>query len=81
MASVYKARQLSLDRVVAIKVLPKRLSEDPDYVKRFYKEGRAAAQLNHINIVQAIDVAEYHDYHYFVMEFVDGKNGLRRVKP
>jgi len=73
MASVYKAKQLSLDRIVAIKILPKRLSEDPEFVQRFYKEGRAAAKLNHNNIVQAIDVGEYAGYHYFVMEFVDGE--------
>jgi len=73
MASVYKARQLSLDRIVAIKILPKRLSEDPEFVERFYKEGKAAAKLNHNNIVQAIDVGEYGGYHYFVMEFVDGE--------
>jgi len=73
MASVYKARQLSLDRIVAIKILPKRLSEDPEFVERFYKEGKAAAKLNHNNIVQAIDVGEYAGYHYFVMEFVDGE--------
>ena len=73
MASVYKAKQLSLDRTVAIKVLPKRLSENPEFVERFYKEGRAAARLNHNNIVQAIDVGESGGYHYFVMEFIDGK--------
>lgn len=72
MATVYKAKQLSLDRIVAIKVLPKRLSENPEFVDRFYKEGRAAARLNHNNIVQAIDVGESGGYHYFVMEFVDG---------
>jgi serine/threonine-protein kinase len=72
MATVYKAKQLSLDRIVAIKVLPKRLSENPEFVSRFYKEGRAAAKLNHNNIVQAIDVGENAGYHYFVMEFVDG---------
>ena len=42
MATVFKAKQLSLDRDVAIKVLPKRLSENPEYVERFYQEGRAA---------------------------------------
>lgn len=73
MASVYKARQLSLDRIVAIKILPKRLSEDPEFVERFYKEGQAAAKLNHNNIVQAIDVGEHGGYHYFVMEYVDGE--------
>ena len=72
MATVFKARQLSLDREVAIKVLPKRFSENPEYVERFYKEGKAAAKLNHPNIVQAIDVGEANGYHYFVMEYVRG---------
>jgi len=73
MAIVYKAKQLSLDRIVAIKILPRRFSENPDYVMRFYKEGRAAAKLNHNNIVTAYDVGEAGGYHYFVMEYVEGK--------
>ncbi len=73
MAVVYKGKQLSLDRTVAIKVLPKRFSENPEYVERFYKEGQAAGKLNHPNIVQAIDVGEAGGYHYFVMEYVEGK--------
>ena len=73
MAVVYKARQLSLNRMVAIKILPKRFSENTEYVKRFYKEGQAAGKLNHPNIVQAIDVGEAGGYHYFVMEYVEGK--------
>src|SRR5215218_708595 len=47
MATVYKARQLSLDRIVAIKVLPLKSSENPEFVDRFYKEGKAAARLSH----------------------------------
>ena len=74
MATVFKARQLSLDRIVAIKVLPKQLSENAEYVERFYKEGQAAAKLNHPNIVQAIDVGEAGGYHYFVMEYVEGQH-------
>jgi serine/threonine-protein kinase len=73
MAIVYKAKQLSLNRMVAIKILPKRFSENPEYVERFYKEGQAAGRLNHPNIVQAIDVGEAGGYHYFVMEYVEGK--------
>jgi serine/threonine-protein kinase len=72
MAVVYRAKQVSLDRIVAIKVLPKRLSKNKEFVQRFYQEGRAAAKLNHNNIVQAIDVSEANGYHYFVMEFVEG---------
>jgi serine/threonine-protein kinase len=73
MAFVYKARQLSLNRIVAIKVLPKRFTENPEYVERFYKEGQAAGKLNHPNIVQAFDVGESGGYHYFIMEYVEGK--------
>ena len=73
MAVVFKAKQLSLDRIVAIKVLPKRLSENQEFVDRFYREGRAAAKLNHPNIVAAYDVGEAGGYHYFVMEFIDGE--------
>ncbi len=73
MAIVYKAKQLSLDRIVAVKVLPKKFTEKEDYIKRFYKEGRLAAKLNHNNIVQAIDVGEAGGIYYFVMEYVEGK--------
>ncbi len=72
MATVFKARQISLDRMVAIKVLPRKLSENAEYVERFYKEGKAAASLNHANIVQAFDVGEAGGFHYFVMEYVEG---------
>ena len=73
MAVVYKAKQLSLDRSVAIKVLPRRFSERSNYIQRFYKEGKLAAKLNHNNIVQAIDVGEINGLYYFVMEYVEGK--------
>ena len=74
MATVYKARQLSLDRIVAVKVLPKKMSDNAEFVERFYKEGRAAARLSHNNIVQAIDVGSSPDnFHYFAMEFIEGK--------
>ncbi len=72
MATVYKAKQISLDRIVAIKVLPKRMSSNKEFVERFYKEGKAAAKLNHPNIVGAVDVGEANGFHYFVMEYVEG---------
>ena len=82
MASVYKARQISLDRIVAIKVLPKRMSENAEFVERFYYEGRAAAKLSHNNIVQAIDVGSTPDgIHYFVMEFIEGKTLYDIMQP
>ncbi|MHC4413995.1 MAG: serine/threonine protein kinase [Planctomycetota bacterium] len=79
MATVFLARQLSLDRLVAIKVLPKKLSSNANFIERFYKEGRAAAQLNHPNIVSAYDVGKAGDHHYFVMEYVEGETVYRRI--
>ncbi|MGB0767602.1 MAG: serine/threonine protein kinase, partial [Phycisphaeraceae bacterium] len=73
MATVYKAQQLSLDRTVAIKVLPQKHNNDSNFIQRFYDEGKAAAKLNHANIVGAYDVGQAGDYHYFVMEYVDGR--------
>ena len=73
MAAVFKARQLSLDRVVAIKVLPRKFSSNRQFIERFYAEGRAAAQLNHPNVVQAFDVGQAGEFHYFVMEYVEGR--------
>jgi len=73
MATVFKAKQLSLDRLVAIKVLPQKFSANAQFIERFYAEGRAAAQLNHPNIVQAYDVGQAGAYHFFVMEYVDGR--------
>jgi serine/threonine protein kinase len=72
MATVYKGRQVSLDRYVAIKILPKKYCHMAKFVKRFYAEGRAAARLNHPNIVAALDVGRQGDIHYFVMEYVEG---------
>jgi len=72
MATVYKARQLSLNRLVAVKILPKKFCRNPEFVKRFYAEGRAAAKLNHPNIVAALDVGRHGDAHYFIMEYVEG---------
>jgi serine/threonine-protein kinase len=79
MATVFLAQQESLDRPVAIKVLPKKFSDNKEFLERFYKEGRAAAQLNDANIVQAYDVGQSGEYHYFVMEFVDGDTVYDRI--
>src|SRR3954463_16110578 len=82
MATVFKAKQISLDRIVAVKVLPKRSSENMEFVERFYKEGKAAARLAHNNIVQAIDVGSTPDgFHYFVMEYVEGKTLYDVMQP
>ena len=76
MAIVWKARQLSLDRVVAIKVLLPEFASDPDETQSFLKEARAVAKLKHGSIVQVYDVAQESAAHYFVMEYVSGSTLL-----
>ncbi|MCU0284836.1 MAG: protein kinase [Acidobacteria bacterium] len=73
MATVYKAHELSLNRIVALKVLSPRLSEDADFIKRFHREAQAAAQLNHPNIVHIYAIGEEEGFHYFAMEYLKGK--------
>ena len=75
MGVVYKAKQRHLDRDVAIKILHSELQQDPAFAKRFEREARALAKLNHPNIVTVFDSGhtEAGDY-YFVMEYVDGVN-------
>jgi serine/threonine protein kinase len=73
MGTVYKARQLSMNRLVAVKVLAPRLASNPDYLDRLRREAHLAARLAHNNIVQAIDVGSAGKIHYFVMEYVEGR--------
>ena len=72
MGTVYKARQVSMDRIVALKILSPELASDEAFVQRFIREARSAAKLSHPNIVQGIDVGHADGYRYFAMEFVDG---------
>ncbi len=72
MGVVYKARQKSLDRIVAVKLLLHEDFHDETRLGRFRAEARAAASLTHANIVQVYQVGECDIAHYFVMEFVDG---------
>ena len=74
MADVYAARHLSLGRDVAIKVLRQDFARDQDYVSRFRREARAAAKLNHSNIVQVYDVGSVDETHFIAQELIDGKN-------
>jgi serine/threonine-protein kinase len=73
MGTVLKARQVSMDRLVALKILPKKLAENEQFVQRFLREARSAARLRHPHIVQAHDVGRVEGYYFFAMEYVDGK--------
>ncbi|MDQ3898685.1 MAG: protein kinase, partial [Actinomycetota bacterium] len=72
MAEVYLAHDQLLDRRVAVKVLFPELAEDGSFVERFRREARAAAGLNHPNIVSVFDFGEDDGSYYIVMEYVDG---------
>lgn len=72
MGSVFLARQLSLDRHVALKVLLGEFADDPQFVARFIREAYAAAQLTHHNVVQIHDIGAEQRTHFFSMEFVEG---------
>lgn len=80
MGTVYKARQISMDRIVAFKILSKKLSRDMEFVKRFEREARATAKLSHPNIILGIDVGEADGRRFFVMEYVDGKTVQELLK-
>jgi serine/threonine-protein kinase len=72
MATVWKARQASLDRFVAVKVLSSSFATDPADIHRFREEARAAGRLKHPGIVQVYDANFTNGIYYFVMELVDG---------
>jgi serine/threonine protein kinase len=74
MGVVYKARQRQLNRLVAVKILPPSVGEDPAFAERFTREAQALARLNHPHIVHVYDFGRTEDYFYFVMEYVDGVN-------
>ncbi len=73
MAVVYKAHDLVLGRLVAVKMLHESFSSDPDFLSRFRQEAYAAAGLQHPNIVTVHDIGEDNGRHYIVMEYVDGR--------
>ncbi len=81
MGEVYLARQLSLDRPVALKVLQdKLLASNPEYVDSLFHEARAAARINHPNIVQAYAVGEENGIFYFAMEYIKGETFKQILK-
>ncbi|MBN1418813.1 MAG: serine/threonine protein kinase [Planctomycetes bacterium] len=78
MGTVYRARQLSLDKIVALKILSPELAGDRAFVERFVREARAAGHLNHPNIVHGIDAGEDQGFYYIAMEWIEGET-LRGV--
>lgn len=73
MADVYKAKDILLDRIVAVKILHSSFAEDNDFIVRFRHEAQSAGKLSHPNIVGIYDVGCDGDVHYIVMEYVEGE--------
>lgn len=79
MGAVYRARQVALDRLVALKILSPAVANDPGFAERFNREAQALAQLNHPNIVAVHDFGKSGSLHFLIMEYVDGPN-LREIE-
>jgi len=80
MAEVYLATDTALGREVAVKILSPALAADPSFVERFKREARAAAALNHPNVVAVYNWGEYDGTYYIVMEYVPGENLRERLR-
>ena len=80
MGEVYKARDMRLDRTVAIKVLRSALADDPDLRARFEREARAVAALDHPHICGIYDVGVVDGTHYLVMPYLDGETLAARLE-
>ncbi|MBK6795746.1 MAG: serine/threonine protein kinase [Acidobacteria bacterium] len=74
MGEVYLAIDLNLSRKVALKLLPEKLTADPDLVRRFEQEARAVSALNHPNLVTIYEFGESNGVHYMAYEYIDGKS-------
>jgi serine/threonine-protein kinase len=79
MGAVFRARHETLGREVAVKLLPPACTQNPEYVQRFLREARAAAQLQHPNVVQVYDAGEQGGQFYITMELVDGTSLAHRL--
>jgi Tol biopolymer transport system component len=79
MGEVYRARDTRLDRVVALKVLPAHVAQDPERRQRFEREARAISSLNHPNICSLYDIGRQDGVDYLVMEYLEGKTLAARL--
>ena len=80
MATVYKANQRNLNRLVALKVVHHNLIHDIEFLNRFHREAQLAASLNHPNIVKIYDVGAINGIHFISMEYLEGEDLQSHIK-
>ena len=80
MGEVYLAEDATLRRKVALKLLPERFSEDPERVRRFQREARAASKLNHPNIITIYEVGQEESRHFIAIEYIEGQTLRDRLQ-
>ena len=79
MGLVYKGRQVSLDRVVAVKILNKALCDNEEFIKRFEREAKSIARINHPNIMAVYDFGQTDGMWYMVVEYIEGSSLAKRI--
>lgn len=79
MGEVYRARDLRLNREIALKILPEAFAQDPDRLRRFHQEAQAAGSLNHPNIVAVYDIGQSDSVTYVITELLEGETLRRRL--
>lgn len=79
MGLVYKGRQVSLDRIVAVKILNKSLCDNAEFIKRFEREAKSIARINHPNIMAVYDFGQTDGLYYMVTEFIEGSSLSKQI--
>jgi serine/threonine protein kinase len=80
MGVVYLAHHLALNKNVAIKILPPSFAREEERVKRFIREARSAAQLEHSNIIQIYNIAKHDDFYFIIMQYVEGESLAVKIR-
>ncbi|HEX2522618.1 MAG TPA: serine/threonine-protein kinase, partial [Terriglobia bacterium] len=79
MGEVYLAQDPRLDRTIALKILPTELASDPDRIRRFVREAKAASALKHPNVATIYEIGKFEEFHFIAMEYVEGQTLVNKI--